>query len=89
MDVERPVKREKKGDEHGSLLKSRRALKAFHEKCLEFVRERNVTYLSPDDLMELLGGPGEVKVNFVRDLMNTMLTNVWLLYPAIHDVEFY
>ena len=73
MEVE---KKERKEDYHGSLLKSRKALKAFHEKCLEAVRERNVTYLSPDDLTELLGGTSEVKVTFVRDLMNTMLTNV-------------
>ena len=69
-------KEEAKSNDLGTLLKSKRALKAFHEKCLEFVHEKNVSYLSPEDLTLLLGGTSKVKVNFVRDLMNTMLTNV-------------
>jgi hypothetical protein len=71
-------KAEPKTDELGSLLRSKRALKAFHEKCLQFVHEKNVSYLSPDDMTTLLGGPSRAKANFVRDLINTMLTNVCL-----------
>ena len=62
--------------EHAPLLKSKKALKAFHEKCLDYVREKNVTYLNPEDLIELLGGSGNVSPAFVKDLMNVMVANV-------------
>ena len=66
----------KSEDEHSPLLKSKKALKAFHEKCLDYVREKNVTYLNPEDLIELLGGSGNVGPGFVKDLMNVMVANV-------------
>jgi len=62
--------------EHAPLLKSKKALKAFHEKCLDYVRENNVTYLNPEDLIELLGGSGNVSPALVKDLMNVMVANV-------------
>ena len=75
--IQKPKKAEKKTeDDHGPLLKSKKALSAFHEKCLEFVRENNVTYLNPEDLAELLGGSSNVSPAFVKDLMNLMVANV-------------
>jgi hypothetical protein len=70
-----PRKR-KREDEVSSLLTSRRALTEFHDKCLEFVKERNVTYLSPDEVGELLGAEDKMPKNFVRDVINVMLQNV-------------
>ena len=66
----------KSEDEHAPLLRSKKALKAFHEKCLDYVSEKNVTYLNPEDLIELLGGSGNVSPAFVKDLMNIMVANV-------------
>jgi hypothetical protein len=65
-----------RGEEQAALLKSKRALSAFHEKCLELVKEKNGSYLSPDDFTELLGGPSEVSPSFVKELLNTMVANV-------------
>ena len=67
----------KSEDEHAPLLKSKKALKVFHEKCLDYVREKNVTYLNPEDLIELLGGSSNVSPVFVKDLMNIMVANVY------------
>ena len=67
----------KSEDEHAPLLRSKKALKAFHEKCLDYVGEKNVTYLNPEDLIELLGGSGNVSPEFVKDLMNIMVANVY------------
>jgi hypothetical protein len=77
-DVVPLEKAEKEKPEIGTatLLSSKKALRAFHEKCLDFASERNVTYLSPDDLTELLGGSSDVKPSFVIDVMNTMVANV-------------
>jgi hypothetical protein len=75
--IEKPKKGEKKTEnDHAPLLKSKKALSAFHEKCLEFVRENNSTYLNPDDLAELLGGSSNVSAAFIKDLMNVMVANV-------------
>lgn len=70
-----PRKR-KREDEVSSLLTSRRALTEFHEKCLNFVNERNSTYLSPEEVGELLGTEEKMPKNFVRDVINVMLQNV-------------
>jgi len=70
-----PRKR-KREDEASSLLTSRRALTEFHEKCLNFVNERNGTYLTPDEVGELLGTEEKTPKNFVRDVINVMLQNV-------------
>ena len=66
-----PPKREER-----TVLQSKRALRAFHSKCLDEARVRNVTYLDTDDLTLLLGGPDEVKPSFVAQVMNLMLANV-------------
>jgi hypothetical protein len=76
ISLEKPRKGVKSEDEHAPLLRSRRALSAFHEKCLDFVRENNVTYLNPEDFTELLGGKSNVSATFIKDLMNVMVANV-------------
>lgn len=77
ISIQKPKKGEKKTeDEHAPLLRSKKALSAFHEKCLDFVRENNVTYLKSEDLTELLGGVSNVSAAFVKDLMNLMVANV-------------
>src|SRR5438034_11824825 len=66
----------KNEDELAPLLRSRKALKLFHEKCLDWIREKNVTYLTPDDLSVLLGESSNANPAFVKDLMNIMVANV-------------
>ena len=66
----------KNEDELTPLLRSRKALKMFHEKCLDWIREKNVTYLNPDDLTVLLGESNNINPAFVKDLMNIMVANV-------------
>ena len=58
-------------------LSSRKALKALHLKCLEYIAERNVSYLDQADVTVLLGGTTEVKPNVVADIMNQMVAQVF------------
>jgi hypothetical protein len=62
--------------DHARITTSKKVLRAFHAKCLEYAKERNVTYLDPNDLTQLLGGPKVVKPNFVVEVMNTLLSQV-------------
>ena len=77
------TKQEDKKVELGSLLKSRKALKAFHSKCMETVQQRNITYLDQDDITQLLGGPSEAKPAFVADLINMLLSQVTLSFASL------
>ena len=76
MALEKPEIIEEKSEGQAALLRSKKALRAFHEKCMDFSRENNVTYLSQDDLTELLGGASNVKTTFVTELINVMITHV-------------
>ena len=63
-------------DEHARLLTSKRALTAFHEKCMEFVKGKQSGYLNTDDFTELLGGQNHATPAFLKDLLNKMVANV-------------
>jgi hypothetical protein len=67
----------KKGEKH-PCLESKRALKALHQKCLEYVAQRNVSYIDQPILTELLGGSDEVKPNVVAEIMTYMVSMVWI-----------
>jgi hypothetical protein len=77
MALEKPEIVEEKSEGHAALLRSKKALRAFHEKCMDFSRENNVTYLSQDNLTELLGGSSNVKTSFVTELINVMCSYNW------------
>ena len=62
--------------EHAPLLKSKKALTAFHAKCLELVKDKPNRYLNPQDFTELLGGPTNVAPSFIKELLNIMVANV-------------
>jgi hypothetical protein len=67
-----------KDDEHARLLTSKRALTAFHEKCLDLVKDKQSGYLNTDDFTELLGGQDYTTPAFLKDLLNKMVANVSL-----------
>jgi hypothetical protein len=71
-----PSKNEGQVTEQSQVVSSKKALRAFHAKCLDYAKERNVSYLDPSDLTLLLGGPDNVKPSFVVEVMNTMLSYV-------------
>jgi hypothetical protein len=79
MALEKPETGEEKSEGQSALLRSKKALRAFHEKCMDFSRENNVTYLSQENLTELLGGSSNVKTSFVTELINIMITHVCVL----------
>src|SRR5271154_4384798 len=79
VPTSRKRKAEQQEHEHAPLLKSRKALKAFHEKCIDFANHKNMTYLDPDDFTELLGGKDHVTPKFVSELMNVLVSNVYPL----------
>jgi hypothetical protein len=57
-------------------LSSKKALKALHSRCLEYVAERNVSYLDQADVTALLGGTTEVKPSVVALIMNQLVAQV-------------
>lgn len=57
-------------------LSSKKALKALHSKCLEYIAERNVSYLDQSDVKFLLDDSNPVKPNVVADIMNQMVAQV-------------
>jgi hypothetical protein len=69
------LEKRKPGEVH-PCLSSKKALKALHLKCLEYVGERNVSYLDQSDVKLLLGGSAQVKPNVVADIMNQMVSQV-------------
>jgi hypothetical protein len=73
-----------KDDEHARLLTSKRALTAFHEKCLDLVKDKQSGYLNTDDFTELLGGASNATPAFLKDLLNKMVANVSLPTGPIH-----
>ena len=72
------TKMDEKKSEFRMVLESKKALKAFHSKCMETVQELNVTYLDQDDMTQLLGGPQEAKPAFVAEVINMLLSRVCL-----------
>ena len=63
------------GKTHPCLV-SKKALKSFHLICLDYVKEKNVTYLDQGIITDLLGGPTEVKANEVAEIMTQMVSKV-------------
>jgi hypothetical protein len=61
-----------KGDEHARLLTSKQAVTAFHEKCLDLVKDKQGGYLNTDDFTDLLGGHDNATPAFLKDLLNKM-----------------
>jgi len=70
------TQKEDKKNEFRMVLQSKKALRAFHSKCMETVQQRNVTYLDQDDMTHLLGGRTEVKPAFVAEVINMLLSHV-------------
>jgi hypothetical protein len=70
-----PTRRGGGGDLH-PCLRSKKALTELHQRCLEYVHEKNVSYLDQGDVTDLLGGPSEVKPNVVADIMTQMVSQV-------------
>jgi len=70
------TQKEDKKNEFRTVLQSKKALRAFHSKCMETVQQRNVTYLDQDDMTQLLGGRTEVKPAFVAEVINMLLSHV-------------
>lgn len=63
------------GKTHPCLV-SKKALKSFHLICLDYIKEKNVTYLDQAIITDLLGGPTEVKANEVAEIMTQMVSKV-------------
>ena len=60
-------------------LNSKKALRELHQRCLEYVHEKNVSYLDQVDVTNLLGGPSKVKPSVVADIMTQMVSQVVVL----------
>jgi len=76
MEQSISLRKHSKDDEHAPLLKSKKALTAFHAKCLELVKDKPNRYLTPQDFTDLLGGPTNVTPSFIKELLNIMVANV-------------
>ena len=66
----------KKGENH-PCLQSKKALRALHSKCLEYSKEKNVSYIDQAILTELLGGDEGVKPNVVAMIVSHMVNMVF------------
>jgi hypothetical protein len=78
MEDIKPLQSRKAQDSHPCLV-SKRALRELHQKCLQYVQEKNVSYLDQSDVTELLGGSSQVKANVVADIMTQMVSQVQYL----------
>ena len=67
------------GAEMHPCLNSKKALRELHQRCLEYVHEKNVSYLDQVDVTNLLGGPSKVKPSVVADIMTQMVSQVVVL----------
>lgn len=68
-------------------LNSKKALRELHQRCLEYVHEKNVSYLDQGDVTDLLGGPSKVKPNVVADIMTQMVSQVVVPWIAVLSAE--
>ena len=81
MEDIKPLQSRKAQDTHPCLV-SKRALRELHQKCLQYVQEKNVSYLDQSDVTELLGGSSQVKANIVADIMTQMVSQVQYLWSG-------
>ena len=76
MEDSHALIRRASGKTHPCLV-SKKALKSFHHICLDYVKEKNVSYLDQIILTDLLGGSDEVKPTEVADIMTQMVSKVF------------